>query len=406
MRGSLGTSLVLHILVLGWAMVTLGAPEPLNVADSEAIPVEMVSVEELTQLQQGDKTAKPNDKPSTKPTDNKKVVENAQNAGEKDIDLKTPPTPSKKPPVETAAAPKPVERPTPTPTPEQNDVKDIVPEETAPKPQETAALPQPKPEPTPPKPEPTPPKPEPTPPKPEAVKPTPTPVQTENEAETGELPKTPPLPAQKPQPPQPPKPEPPKETAKPVEKPPEKKPDTPKPTETAKADAKATESAKPTDKKEGKKQETAKSSSSQKSDFNADQIAALLNKQEASGGGAKKSSSPASTGSTKPSNASKLSLSEMDALKGQIQNNWSTIAGIEGLQGMIIKVTFKLDKSGMIVGEPEVSSTGGSDTARRTMEGGARRAVLKSQPFKNLPAEKYDAWSDVVVNFDPSELGL
>ncbi len=406
MRGSLGTSLVFHILVLAWAMVTLGAPEPLNVADTEAIPVEMVSVEELTQLQQGDKTAKPNDKPSTKPTENKKVIDKAENAGEKDIDLKTPPTPSKKPPVETAAAPKPTERPTPTPTPEQNEVKEVAPEETAPKPQEMAALP-PKPEPTPPKPTPTPPKPEPTPPKPEAAKPTPAPVQSENQSETGELPQTPPVPAQRPQPP---KPEPPKEEAKPVEKPaekpPEKKPDTPKPTETAKADAKATESAKPTDKKDSKKQETAKSSSSQKSEFNADQVAALLNKQEASGGGAKRSTSPASTGSTKPSSASKLSLSEMDALRGQIQNNWSTIAGIEGLQGMVIRVKIKLDQSGAIVGEPEVTSTGGSDTARRTMEASARRAVLRSSPFKNLPADKYDAWSDVVVNFDPSELGL
>ena len=96
----------------------------------------------------------------------------------------------------------------------------------------------------------------------------------------------------------------------------------------------------------------------------------------------------------------------MDALRGQIQNNWSTIAGIEGLQGMVIRVTFRLDKSGMIVGEPEVTSTGGSSLARRTMEGGALRAVLKSQPFKGLPAEKYDAWSEVAVNFDPSDLGL
>jgi hypothetical protein len=40
------------------------------------------------------------------------------------------------------------------------------------------------------------------------------------------------------------------------------------------------------------------------------------------------------------------------------------------------------------------------------MESSARRAVLRSSPFKNLPADKYDSWSEVVVNFDPSELGL
>jgi outer membrane biosynthesis protein TonB len=408
MKGSLGTSLVLHTLVLSWALISLSAPAQMTVADVEAFPVDIVPVESITQMQQGDKKAPLKDKPSVKETKNQKVVEQAENAGENDVDLKTPPTPTKKPtPVEVAAAPKPNERPTPTPSQEQNEVKDIVKEETAPKPTEVAALPQPKPEPTPPKPEPTPPKPEPTPPKPEAAKPTPAPVQAENTSDTGELPPTPPVPTARPQPP---KPEPPKEEAKPVEKPvekpAEKKPDAAKPVETAKADTKATEAAKPTDKKDGKKQETAKSSSSQKSDFNADQIASLLNKQDASGGGAKRSVTPASTGSTKPSTGAKLSQSEMDALRGQIQNNWSTIAGIEGLQGMIIRVTFRLDQTGMIVGDPQVTSSGGSDTARRTMEGGARRAVLKSQPFKNLPADKYDTWSEVAVNFDPSELGL
>jgi outer membrane biosynthesis protein TonB len=396
MKGSLGTSLVLHTLVLVWAMVTLSAPAPMTVADVEALPVDIVPVESLTQMQQGDKKAPLSDKPSPKQTTNQKIVDNAENAGENELDLKTPPTPVKKPvQAETAAAPKPSERPTPTPTPDQNDVKDIVKEETAPKPTETAALPQPKPEPTPPKPEPVP-----------TPTPEPTPAPTETKAEEMPLPSAIPLPAAKP------KPEPPKEQAKPVEKPPEKpvekKPD-PKPTETAKTekpDTKVQDTAKPTDKKEGKKQETAKSSSSQKSDFNADQIAALLNKQDAAGGGAKRSVSPASTGSTKPSTGAKLSLSEMDALRGQIQNNWSTVAGLEGLQGMVIRVTFRLDKSGMIIGEPSVTSTGGSSMARRTMEGGAVRAVLKSQPFKGLPADKYDAWSEVAVNFDPSDLGL
>ncbi|WP_105374784.1 hypothetical protein [Neorhizobium huautlense] len=388
MKGSLGTSLILHTLVLGAALVSLSAPASFEVADVEALPVDIIPVESITQMQQGDKKAPMSEKPSPKETKNQKVVENAENAGENDLDLKTPPTPAKKPtPTEAAAAPEPVERPMPTPTPEQNDVKDIVPEETAPKPTEMAALPQPKPEiaPTPPKPEPTPP-----------PKPEPTPAPAEAKSEDIPLPDAVPLPAAKP------KPEPPKEEAKPVEKPAEKpaekKPETAKPTETAKA------AEKPTDKKEGKKQETAKSSSSKASDFNADEIASLLNKQEASGGGAKRSSSPASTGSTKPSTGAKLSQSEMDALRGQIQKNWSVIAGIEGADGVLIRVTMRLDQTGEIVGEPEVEASGGSDNARRTLEASALRAVRRSAPFKNLPADKYDAWSEVVVNFDPSEL--
>jgi outer membrane biosynthesis protein TonB len=202
-----------------------------------------------------------------------------------------------------------------------------------------------------------------------------------------------------------PRPEPPKEEAKPVEKPVEKKPDPPKPTETAKADPKATAAVKPSDKKVAdKKQESAKSASSKESDFNADDIAALLNKQAPANGGAKRSTQTAALGGKTNTGGSKLTQSEMDALRGQIQKNWSIIAGIEGADGVLIKVTMKLDESGDIIGEPEVTASGGSDNARRTLQASALRAVRRSAPFKNLPADKYDAWSEVVVNFDPSEL--
>jgi hypothetical protein len=33
----------------------------------------------------------------------------------------------------------------------------------------------------------------------------------------------------------------------------------------------------------------------------------------------------------------------------------------------------------------------------------ARRAVLRCAPY-SLPAEKYDAWREVIINFDPREL--
>jgi hypothetical protein len=406
MKVSLGTSLVLHTLVLGLALVSLSAPATFDVAEVDALPVDIVSVESITQTQQGDKKAPASQKPSPKETKNQKIVENAQNAGENDVDLKTPPTPTTKPqPTETTAAPKPVERPTPTPTPEQNQVKDIVKEETAPKPTEMAALPQPKPEITPPKPEVTPPKPEPTPPKPEAAKPTAVPLQSENTSETGELPQAVPTPASRPQPP---KPEPPKEQAKPVEKPAETKPDTAKAAETAKPDNKATASVKPSDKKEGKQQETAKSSSSMASDFNADDIAALLNKQEASGGGAKRSTQVAARGDTKTIGVG-LSSSEIDNVKGQIQGNWALVGGLTGVSEVRVKIRVQLDQSGNIVGDPEVTATGGPEGTRRAVEGSTRRALMKSAPLKNLPVEKYQGekgWNVLVLNFDPSEFAL
>ena len=38
-----------------------------------------------------------------------------------------------------------------------------------------------------------------------------------------------------------------------------------------------------------------------------------------------------------------------------------------------------------------------------TLAGSAKRAVLRAQPYQ-LPADKYASWSEVIVNFDPSQM--
>ncbi len=273
--------------------------------------------------------------------------------------------------TETAAAPEKTEKAPPTPDPVQEEIKATEEQAPAPepKPEEVAALPESKPEV-----------------KPE-TKPEPVPAETKpaESPEAEALPDNVPTPQVKPK--VEPKPE--KAAEKPVEKPVEKK------VETAKAETKTSEQ---------KKKEQKKAASAKESDFNADEISALLNKQDPSGGGAKRATEQAALGGKKTTSGNTLTMSEMDALRGQIQNNWSIIPGMADATDVRIKVTMKLDESGAIIGEPEVEATGGTDAARRALAGGARRAVLKSSPFKGLPADKYDSWSEVVVNFDPSSM--
>ena len=57
MKTSVVTSAVLHGLVLAAALVTIGSPEHFKVDDFEAMPVDLVPVESITQMQQGDKKA-------------------------------------------------------------------------------------------------------------------------------------------------------------------------------------------------------------------------------------------------------------------------------------------------------------------------------------------------------------
>ncbi|AJY47184.1 hypothetical protein [Martelella endophytica] len=383
MKRSLVISFVLHCLILGSAMLVLGAPAPLEVADVDALPVTLVPVEDVTQIQQGDDKADLAEIAAPVPTKRPTEVADAENVGDNDVDLSTqkdaaPSTREEK----QAAIPKPAEAPEPQPAPEPEPVAETPAPAPVEEPPPPAPTPAPKPAPAP--------APEPAPaPTPEAVEtpapapaPAPEPQTAEAEPEqpaeeeTTELafPDQAPLPTRRP-------PEPQRQVAetKPApQKPAEKKPET--------------------------DNQTTASTTPEKDDFNVDDIAALLNRTEAEGGGARRSEAPAALGGQRTTAGSTLSQSEIDALRGQIQRNWSILAGLDGADGVRIRIHMKLDPSGAIIGEPEVTATGGSDSARRILAGGARRAVLKASPFTQLPPEKYDAWSEVIVNFDPSQM--
>lgn len=348
MKGSLATSTLLHAAVLGFALSSFTAPRTLEVADVEAFPVSIVPIEEITQIQQGEKTAPLAEISAPVPTTRPEPVQDAQNTGDNEVDLNSTATAQPSPrEVVSEAPPEPAEKPAPVPEPEPAKPEPVAAPEPQPVPQPVpAAEPSPAPEP-----------------KPAEVAalpadPTPDPVAeaiaeaAPAEPQFAALPNAGPVPQTRPQPPKP----------------------------------AATQAA-----------------SSKQSDFNADDVAALLNKQDAQGGGAKRSKETAALGGTRTTRGNTLSQSEMDALRGQIQRNWNIIPGMADGGDVRVTVTMNLDPSGNIVGQPQVEASGGSDAVRRTLAGSARRAVLKSQPYQ-LPAEKYDSWSNVIVNFDPSQM--
>jgi len=368
MKRSLAISFVLHCLVLGWAVFLLGAPASFEVADVEALPVTLIPVQDVTQVQQGDDSAELTDQPAPVPTKRPDEVADATNVGNNDIDLDTQENAEASDVEQESAAP---------PKPSESVQNEVAPEESAPPP-----VPEPAPQPEPeaaaaPEPEPTP-EPEPKPaPAPEAVEtPEPAPAPTlepqvaENEPEAQEppqelvFPDQAPLPERRPQ-------------QQVAEQPP--KPDT-------------------------DTQTTASTTSESSDNFNVDEISALLNRADSQGGGAARSQAEASLGTQTSTSAAQLSQSELDALRGQIQRNWSILAGLDGAEGVRIRIHIRLDPSGAIIGQPEVTATGGSESARNILAGGARRAVLKASPFVNLPPEKYEAWREVIVNFDPSQM--
>lgn len=416
MKRSLATSAVIHILVLIGAMVSLSAPAPLETPESTAMDVDIVTAD---QLQQGEKKAPVTDHVSRKQTTKQDLVANAQNVGENKVDIKNPVVPTQRPESETAAlAPKKVETPVPQDDPRPNDVKTIEQKETEAAPKEVAAIPQQKPDVTPtPKPDVTPPTP-----KADATPTPPTPQPTE-QAEI-QLPNNVPLPNVKPQP------TPPKALDSKPETTPPTKPDpkvaSAKPTDKTATQSISKEKSADDGKKDAdKKRESAKGPKQSQSDFNEDQISAMLNNTSSKGGAARSSKQAsagadtqvASRGGMKSLGGGKLSQSQKDGLRDLIGKNWNVVPGMEGASDVTIKVHVRLDKSGEIVGTPEVSVSGGPATTQQALRGAAERAVLKSRADLQkevnagglLPPDKYDGadgWNELVLNFDPRDLGL
>jgi colicin import membrane protein len=398
MKAGLTSSVVLHAALIGFGLFSLSAPAPMQVADVESLPVDIVPIEELTQIQQGEKTAPMTDRAAPKPTERPDPVQDAVNVGENSIDTDAAPTPEPAPrEIKTAAVPKPQPDPVEKPDPVAEEQPPAKPEPVPTT--EVAPVPQPKqdivPEPV----QEAPPEPEPEPvqaeqPTPEPVKqpePAPAPEKVETAAEpppeeikpdsvaetivaeaaepteTVQLPDSAPTPAARPKPPA--------ETAQTPER---------------------RNAEKPTQAASSRPQSTEK-------EFDADEISALLDKQKPSGGGAKRSTQQAALGGERTTGGQKLSQSEMDALRGQVQRCWNIPAGAVDGDKLRVSVKFRLDRSGALEGSPEIISGGGSSGVERAAAEAARRAVARCAPY-NLPAEKYETWAEVIVNFDPSEM--
>lgn len=347
MRAGLVISTALHAALLGYGLVALSAPPPLQVADVESFPVDIVPVEQVSRIQQGDKKAPLAEKSAPKPTQRPDPVPQARNAGNNTVDNDSAPTPQAKPrEVKTAAAPKPTPEPAPKP---------------APQPEQTASTAEPKPAPA----------------TEQAVKEqpkqevVPDPVQQAAVAETPDvaavkLPTTAPSPQTRPQPPQ-------AQTAKAPERKVAEKP-AEKPTQQPKAD---------------------------KPDDTLDEVAALLSKEAPSGGGARRSTETAALGGRKTTEGAKLSQSEEDALRQQLSGCWSIPAGADGGGGLRTTVRFSLNRDGRLDGRPVVQNASGN----QQFDESAVRAVQKCDQVGLLvPKGKYDVWAEVLVNFDPSEM--
>ncbi|EFL88704.1 hypothetical protein [Ahrensia sp. R2A130] len=342
MKTGVVLSSVAHAAILGFAMVSIGAPKPLPALEVEALPIELVSISEFTRNVKGDRKATNENPPAPKETQRQVSLPAARTVGDaaKDTEVQAEKE-APAPPVEKTEAP--------TPTPKPEPVKE---------PEPPKAKPEPKP-------------PEPAPPEPKAA-----------EAE-----------------PEPPKPEPKTDIAmllkenQPVAEPTETQAD---PDVLKLPDQVAAPKARPT--RPAPEAAPAKETDATKK--------ATVNKAETSGGGAKASTKEkAGLGTKKGATSGKLSQSTIDAVRGRLSGCWNVAAlsGHPDAAKMRATVDFKLNRDGTIDGRVRPKTSGTDGPTRAILAVAVRSAIESCAPY-NLPADKYDTWKEFTVNFSLADM--
>lgn len=92
----------------------------------------------------------------------------------------------------------------------------------------------------------------------------------------------------------------------------------------------------------------------------------------------------------------------VEAIRNQIADHWLVVPGLSGADKVHVRIKMKLDRSGRIIGKPDVVATGGPKGTRTAIGNSAYRAVVRAAPFENLPFDKSAASIDIVVNFEPA----
>lgn len=102
----------------------------------------------------------------------------------------------------------------------------------------------------------------------------------------------------------------------------------------------------------------------------------------------------------------KLTISEEDALRRQIEQCWNVPTGARGIQDMVVTIHVVMNRDRTVkTAEIVQTSTSLSDPFYRSVAESALRAVLnpKCSPFQ-LPDDKYDLWNDITMSFNPKDV--
>ena len=343
-----------HMAVIAWAVLSLSGPAPLVTMQEQGMEVDMAALSPDPEGAQGQPKAVFDRKPNPLPTKRPEEIPDAKNVGEANEDGQSRRgvvTDKPLDTVKTSAAPQ-AERVQTAPDVKPEPVSEPEVKETPVPTTEVATLNEPK-----------------------------VPLEAEPESDASA---------------------PPAESERPFELPSIVPVPTSAPREQPKPKSPTTQDRKPAE--EAKPVKTAASTEKQKDV--TDRIGALLNRQEDTASGARRvASAEPSIGTPDAKPGSALTQAEYGALKGRVGQCWSIPTYVDQ-ENLHIVVTMRMSPDGFMdrIVDMDVQGVDNPAHAQAVESSLQRNLDRRNCNFADvLPAEKYDTWKDVRVNFSPSE---
>ncbi len=145
---------------------------------------------------------------------------------------------------------------------------------------------------------------------------------------------------------------------------------------------------------------TAVAKAKEEEPFDIDKITAVLDKPKTDP--APQAPRPDTVGSLIASTDAKMTASELDLLRARLAQCWSPPIGWVDPSEVRVVLLLSLNADGSVAATPRVLEAP-VGRYRDTAPESAVRAVARCAPY-NLPPDKYAAWKEVKVTFDPTDM--
>jgi len=142
--------------------------------------------------------------------------------------------------------------------------------------------------------------------------------------------------------------------------------------------------------------------------FNVDTVLALLDKRAPKAPTPPPTAKPAEQPITGRGLQTAMTVDLQDALLAQMRECWNVPVGAPNPEQLIVQVRVFLAQDGSLAQppqlEPATRTAAASNQFMRAAAEAALRAVNVCEPYKRLPPDRYEAWREVVMTFDPSKM--